>query len=256
MWCTRCQLDIPSIVSAGPDARTRCARCGTRQPTPPSDTRSDFADVSQVLHQQDLRAAAPLAGELRGCYLEGNQPPIDLEAANWEPDGHRVELLIRALERSRCDKSEFGVLRPTPTTDRRQPQTRRVATPVRVAWAMVTLGLLGLSLGAVWLGSMSSDVSPVWNRGAVATDCGAIVTLAGTVLLLGILWRSTCQHASKLASVEMQLSELHSAAAGAAQIHNRIVPPLASPCPTYPGDVVAGWDRLESHCTDEARPIS
>lgn len=170
-----------------------------RQPASPPVAGLDFADVAQFIQAHHSQPESVHArGGVR--HLEGNQPPVDLDAWKGDEGAHRVELLIRALERSRTvgmsfDTQPNSIFPPTlllapspkqPNTTAPTLSTRLPGAVVGLAWVMAVVGLLGVLAGLSWL---ASESSVAWSLSVrVALGTGWLVTLTGLTMIATMAW--------------------------------------------------------------------
>jgi hypothetical protein len=195
MWCSTCQRDCSTTVSAAAEGPARCGQCGTV-------LGSTSGDVT-------AKAAA-------------SRSPVALSRADddWalEADVRSVHRLVESLKSTSRIDLATPIARPHDSVASEpalEPSREKAADapPVNLAaWLLLSLGLAMFACGAVLLGwSFATDREDLWPLGMPLALAGQAALIVGLVLQLDGLWRTSRKTEETLTVLDGELSKVRQA---------------------------------------------
>lgn len=220
MWCRHCQQDVPAVAAPGGIGKVVCARCqqelGGGSPAHvtaicdhgiPLDDHRDEHDRDPVAELSDwqteqrfrhlARTLRNATGTSRIVHRAGAtsyrrfDPPQDLPADTEPISVHS------------------SVSSPNRAAANRYLPSRRSTGGQVLAWLIVLCGFLAFCCGAAVISWAIVDEIPLyWDIGTAMALVGQGLLIAGLVLVLSRLWRSSCYANHKLHEIHWQLGEV------------------------------------------------
>ena len=215
MWCRTCRQDVPAIVAAA-DGRTCCARCGKAVETEDSQTyyrvepahalREEIPTDLQPSGNSDTPVAARPAPEDDDWDLDIKLPwnlDSEQDQDNSGPPTSRLDPAHRYAQASRTEDvaQRAEVIAASPTED--------LAHGMNVGWALICLGVLSLTSGAVLLGwSALAPLPSVWGLGLALIGAGHAVLAVGMVLQIDRVAASSRTAKERCEDVERKINDV------------------------------------------------